>query len=246
MKTLILAAGYATRLYPLTKEYPKQLLPVGSRPIIEHIIGKLQGAPEIDEIIVVTNSKFLSLFKKWEAGFECSKRITIIDDMTKDHADRRGAIGDMRFVIDHCRITDDLLVVGGDNLFDAAINDFVRFAKTNRTHPVLGAYDIRDREHARGFGVVKVDERHRIVDFQEKPKLPRSTLVAMCLYYFPREKLSLIHEYLDHESSRHDAVGFYIEWLIKKEEVLAFVFGGRWFDIGHHEYYNEAKRQFRG
>ncbi len=244
MKALILAAGYATRLYPLTKEYPKPLLKVERKPIIDFIIDKLETIDEIDEIIVVTNSKFISQFRKWRQKLRTQKRINLVDDLTKSNLDRRGAIGDIDFTIDKKRIKGDLLVIGGDNLFDGDLKDFLLFAKANQNSPVIGAYNIRNRLNAKKYGVVKLDKNNRVIDFKEKPKNPESTLVAMCLYYFPKERLGLIKEYLKNKIKKTDATGLYIEWLRKKLPIYGFVFNGRWYDIGDYKFYNEAKQAF--
>ncbi|MCX5702257.1 MAG: nucleotidyltransferase family protein [Candidatus Omnitrophica bacterium] len=244
MKALILAAGYARRLYPLTKEFPKPLLLVRHRPIIDYIIDKLESVDQINEIIVVTNSKFISRFKVWASKHPTKKRISLVDDLTKTHSDRRGAIGDMNFAVNKKRIKDDLLVIGGDNLFDGDLNVFLDFAKARRNKPVIGAYNIRKLHAAREYGVIKLDKENRVIDFEEKPNWPKTALIAMCLYYFPKEKLKLIREYLDVKTAHNDATGFYIDWLTKRERVFAFIFHGRWFDIGHHKFYEEAKHKF--
>ena len=244
MKALILAAGYATRLYPLTKQFPKPLLKVEKRPIIDYILDKLQGLSDIDEIMVVTNSKFISPFRQWAKTKKTQRRIEIIDDLTRNHTDRRGAIGDMLFVLQQKRLQDDLLIIGGDNLFDSDLNDFISFAKKNRPHPVIGVYDITDLSHASKYGIVKLDAKKRIVDFKEKPKVAKSTLVAMCLYYFPKERLNLIKEYLNLKTGKHDASGLYIDWLRKKVTVYGFLFQGRWYDIGDHHFYHSVKGNF--
>ncbi|MCM8780146.1 MAG: sugar phosphate nucleotidyltransferase, partial [Candidatus Omnitrophica bacterium] len=129
MKALILAAGYAVRLYPLTKAKAKALLPVNGVAVINHIIAKLESIEEIDTIIVVTNSKFISQFRKWRDELECKKQIRIVDDLTRSNKDRRGAIGDIGFAIDKEKIDDDLLVIGGDNLFTGNLKDFLAFSK---------------------------------------------------------------------------------------------------------------------
>jgi glucose-1-phosphate thymidylyltransferase len=244
MKALILAAGYATRLYPLTKEYPKPLLLVKERPIIDYIIDKLKSLNEIDEIIVVTNSKFISKFKEWAAGIKIGKPIFVVDDLTKDLSDRRGAVGDMDFVITNKKLKDDLLVIGGDNLLGDGLQGFLDFSKSHKDSPAIGVYDINDLSLAHKYGVVKLNRGKRIIDFKEKPKNPKSTLVAMCLYYFPKSKIDLSRQYLLAEGAKHDATGFYIDWLRKKEAVFGFVFQGRWYDIGDHHFYNEAKEKF--
>lgn len=242
MKALILAAGYATRLYPLTKEYPKPLLEVGNRPIINYIIDKLEPLDEIDEILVVTNSKFMPKFNKWRSNLRSKKPISLVDDLTKSNSDRRGAIGDITFVINKKRLKDDLLVIGGDNLFSGDLKEFFSFVKGN-TSPVIGAYNIKDKGAAKKYGVIKLDKKNKLVDFKEKPKNPKSTLIAMCLYYFPRGKLKLIKEYLCSSKETCDATGFYIDWLRKRVPVYGFVFDGFWYDIGDHKFYREAKQR---
>jgi len=244
MKALILAAGYATRLYPLTKEYPKSLLLVRGRPIIDYIIEKLEDINEIDEIIVITNSKFFNNFKAWKQKHHLKFKITVVDDLTKKNANRLGAIGDMNFAIDKKRIACDLLVIGGDNLFSGTLNKFLHFTKQNKENPVIGAFDIKRRAEASKYGVVRLNRNKQVVDFQEKPRQPKSTLIAMCLYYFPKNKLRLIKEYLYRKKEKKDAMGFYIDWLRSKEPVYGYVFSGKWFDIGDYKFYNAAKQAF--
>lgn len=248
MKALILAAGYATRLYPITKEYPKPLLTVAGRPIIDYIIDKLDNVHKIDEIIIVTNSKFIGKFKKWAKGLKVEKKISLVDDLTKTYKDKRGSIGDMLFAIQKKRLKADLLVIGGDNIFDGEFDDFLSFALHLNKSPVIGAYDIKDKKEARKYGVIKLDLKNKVVDFQEKPDYPKSTLVGMCLYYFPKERLTLINEYLNFKKKkgdRHDAIGYYLYWLTKRITVYGFKFSGRWYDIGHHSFYNEARERFK-
>ena len=244
MKALILAAGYATRLYPLTKEYPKPLLTVGTRPIINYILDKLQDIEDIEETIVVTNNKFIHQFREWKESLHCSWPVTLVDDLTKSHKDRRGAIGDIFFVIEKINLKDGLLVIGGDNLFDGDLREFLSFADENKSSPLIGAYHLADIREAKNYGVIELDKTNRIIDFTEKPKRPKSRLIAMCLYYFPKSTLGLIGEYLKRKADKHDATGFYIDWLRKKIDVYGFVFYGRWYDIGDHKFYNEAKGVF--
>lgn len=245
MKVLILAAGYATRLYPLTKEYPKPLLKVGNRPLIDYILDKCIQIKNCDEIIVVTNSKFFPKFKKWAKALNFKTRISLVDDFTKTHSARRGAIGDMHFVIQKNHLKDDLLVIGGDNLFDGGLESFLDFVKVKKSNSiVIGAYNIRNKKEASKYGVIKLDKNNRIIDFKEKPKIPNSAIVAMCLYFFPKKKLGLLNDYLSIKDNLHDATGFYIDWLRKREVIFGYVFGGRWFDIGDTSFYNKAKETF--
>lgn len=245
MKALILAAGYATRLYPLTKEYPKPLLKLDKKPIIDYILEKLEVIDDIDEIIVVTNSKFISHFTRWAKDKNIQKTLSLVDDLTSSLKDRLGAAGDMEFAIDKKCINDDLLVIGGDNLFDGDLKEFLAFSKMHKDNPVIGVYDIADIEKAEHYGTINLDKENRIIDFQEKAKKPNSTLVAMCLYYFPKVRLGLIKKYLSNRNQRPDATGLYIDWVRKETPVYGFVFTGRWYDIGDHKFYNEAKEKFK-
>ncbi|MDP2905835.1 MAG: sugar phosphate nucleotidyltransferase, partial [Candidatus Omnitrophota bacterium] len=152
---------------------------------------------------------------------------------------------DMDFAITKKRIKDDLLVVGGDNLFNGDIRDFLSFAGSKPGSPVIGAYDIHNKSEARHYGVIRMNDGSRIVDFQEKPKKPASTLVAMCLYYFPKDKLGLVKKYVLDKSTGNDTTGSYIRWLKSKVAIYGFTFQGRWYDIGDHKFLNEAKRDFK-
>ncbi|MDD4939672.1 MAG: nucleotidyltransferase family protein [Candidatus Omnitrophica bacterium] len=243
MKALILAAGYATRLYPLTKDFPKPLLEVSKKPIIDHILAKLQVLPDIDQIFVVTNNKFIPHFRKWEKKLRGSKRVFLVNDLTRTIKTRRGAIGDMNFVINKKGIRDDLLVVGGDNLFSEGLERFVSFARAKK-NPVIGVYNIKKKSEAGKYGVIKLGRQNRLLDFKEKPQDPDSALIAMCLYYFPRKKIGLVKQYLESKTDKRDATGFYIDWLRKKEKVFGFVFGGIWYDIGDRKFLKEADKRF--
>ncbi|PIQ88008.1 MAG: nucleoside-diphosphate-sugar pyrophosphorylase [Candidatus Omnitrophica bacterium CG11_big_fil_rev_8_21_14_0_20_43_6] len=244
MKALILAAGYATRLYPLTKKYPKPLLEVGGRPIIDYIVDKLVSAGDIDEIYVVTNNKFISDFKRWSKKVKSPKKIILVNDLTKDNRDRLGAIGDINFVIKKMKLLDDLLVAGGDNLFSGSVQKFLDAAKKNIASASIGLYRLKRKNDASRYGVVKLDKSKKVISFQEKPKHPQSNLVAMCLYYIPKNYLNLINVYLQDKKIKADATGSYIAWLKDKADVYGYVFSGSWFDIGDYKYLNTAKKNF--
>ncbi len=244
MKALILAAGYATRLYPLTKRFPKPLLTVEGRPIINYIIDKLKSVSAIDEIYIVTNSKFIFNFRDWVKSIKCLKKITLIDDLTKSNQDRLGAIGDINFVIKNQKINDDLLVIGGDNLFSGSLKGFLDFSLQKSHAASIGLYRLKQKKDACRYGVVKLNSRNKIINFQEKPQKPESNIVAMCLYYIPKGYLKLIKEYVQVKDEKVDATGSYIAWLKNKIDVYGFVFRGSWFDIGDSKYLNAAKNNF--
>jgi glucose-1-phosphate thymidylyltransferase len=245
MKALILAAGYATRLYPLTKKYPKPLLEIKGRPIIDYIIDKLEVADEINEIYVVTNSKFIGDFRKWVKTVKSSKKITLVDDQTKNNQDRLGAIGDINFVVNKEKIKEELLVIGGDNLFNGSLRGFLDASRKNAVLTRIGLYRLKLKKDASHYGVVKLDRSKRVVSFAEKPAHPESNLVAMCLYYLPRKHLNLINVYMRDKKRKADATGSYIAWLKNKVDVYGYVFGGSWFDIGDYKYLNTAKEIFK-
>jgi glucose-1-phosphate thymidylyltransferase len=244
VKALILAAGYATRLYPLTKKYPKPLLEVKGRPIINYIIEKIELISGINEIYIVTNSKFISHFKEWAKTVKSTKKITLVNDLTKNNQDRLGAIGDIRFVIEKKKIQEDLLIVGGDNLFNGSLQGFLDVAKKNTVFVSLGLYRLKHKKDASRYGVVKLDKLKRVISFKEKPEQPDSNLVAMCLYYISKNYLNLVNVYMQEENRKSDATGSYIAWLKDRVDVYGYVFSGSWFDIGDHQYLNTAKETF--
>lgn len=243
MKALILAAGYATRLYPLTKDYPKPLLEIKGKPIINYIVDKLSSAAAIDEIYIVTNSKFIRFFRKWVKSIESPKKIILVDDLTKNNQDRLGAIGDINFTISKKKIQDDLLVIGGDNLFSGFLSGFLSSVRKNTPAVNIGLYRLKQKKDASRYGVVKLDNYKRVISFEEKPKHPKSSLVAMCLYLIPKDCLGSIKGYIQGKKNKIDATGGYIAWLKDRAPVYGYVFSGFWFDIGDYKYLNAAKEK---
>ena len=240
MKVLILAAGYGTRLYPYTRNFPKPLLKIGKRTIINYLLDKIKELDNISRIIVVTNNRFFKQFKAWKDGLKRKYPIRIINDLTTGPQDKLGAIGDMHFVFTKERFAGDFLVIGGDNLFKGSLFDFIHFAKSKHPFVTIGLFKIKDKSQARNYGVVSLDKQNRIIEFCEKPSRPKSSLVAMCLYYFPQEKLQLIKKYLKSPSHSRDTTGTYINWLSAKDKVWGFIFRDFWFDIGHLHTYKKA------
>ena len=245
MKVLLLAAGYATRLYPLTLNTPKPLLAVADRTVLEFIFDLIEPLKEADEVFIVTNEKFYRVFEDWKLGFKSSKRISVIDDGTTSNETRLGATGDIEFVIENKNIKDDLLVLAGDNLFKADLSMFTDFCALKRPSVTIGLYDIKDLILAKKYGIVSVDKNNKVIDFKEKPASPASTLAAMCLYFFPKERLGIMKQYLGADNSK-DAPGYFLEWLYKKEDVFGYVFEDKkWFDIGDKKSLEEADKEFR-
>ncbi|MCK4881553.1 MAG: nucleotidyltransferase family protein [Candidatus Omnitrophica bacterium] len=244
MKALILAAGYGTRLYALVKDTPKALLPIHERPLIDYILDRIKDLDGLDGLVLVTNDKFYLVFQEWaEQHKDFPHKIRVVNDGTKTPEDRLGSIGDIEFALKEAQLDDDVLVIGGDNLFDYNITEYIEFAKAKSPSVSIGLYDVGDLQEATKFGVVGLDDSSKIVSFEEKPEEPQSTLVAMCFYYLPRNSLGLINDYLV-ESKKSDTAGDYIRWLYQKNDVYGFTFTGKWYDIGSVEAYKEAQEKF--
>jgi glucose-1-phosphate thymidylyltransferase len=234
MKALILAAGYATRLRPLTDSTPKQLLPVGGRPMVDWILDRVVET-SADEVHLVTNARFAVDFERWAKG----KDVLVHNDRTTSNEDRLGAIGDIRFV----GLDDDLLVVAGDNLFDYSLAEYEAYWRA-REGSCVAVLDVGDRELAKKYGVVDVDENDRVIGFVEKPEVPPTTLCATATYLYEREHVRLVEQYLE-EGNPPDQPGNYVAWLYKREPVYAYRFEGRWYDIGDASQLLEADNRMR-
>lgn len=219
------------------------MLEVKKKPIIDYIVDKLNSVSQVDEIIVVTNSKFISKFRSWKKKVALSKPLTLVDDLTKSNADRLGAIGDVNFVINKLGIKEDLLVIGGDNLFSGGLKDFLSAAIKKKPAATVGLYKLSSLKDASRYGVAKLNRSGRVIDFAEKPARPKTHLVAMCLYYIPSECLSLIGKFIK-VSKKADATGNYIDWLKNRVITYGFIFKGSWYDIGDFKYLNAAKENF--
>jgi len=242
MKALILAAGYGTRLASVAKDTPKPLIPVGERPLIDYVVDKLQAIKSLTEIVVVSNNKFSSHFEKW-AATRVGVPIRIVNDGTNTPEERLGSVGDIRFVWQKEASLQDWMIIGGDNLFDGDLSEFVNFAISKDPAMTIGVYDIHDIQAATKFGIVAINADRKVVSFQEKPEKPLSTLTAMCLYYFSKQTLGFMEEYL-RESKAVDAAGSYIKWLSEKKNVYGFQFSGKWYDIGSIESLEEARAHY--
>ena len=243
MKLLLLAAGYGTRLYPLTRNRAKPLLEVAGVPMIERIIALFAGVPQIDGTFIVTNHRFAADFEAWAAGYRSPLpgELRVFDDGTTTDENKLGAIGDIRFVLDAAGVGEDLLVVAGDNLFDTPLDGFV--ARGGEQGCLIGVYDVGDLERVRQYNHIVVDGHGRVVEFEEKPPRPKSTRTAICLYSLPAATLPLVSRYLE-AGGNPDAPGYYIEWLHRQVPVYTYRIAGIWFDLGTMASYEEANRVF--
>jgi glucose-1-phosphate thymidylyltransferase len=243
MNVLILAAGYATRLYPLTLNKAKPLLVVGGKPIIEWLADNLAGIPDLETIYVVTNAKFAADFQAWSRSYRERHpefKFKVVNDRSTSDDDKLGAIGDINFVVTHEDISQtNLLVAAGDNLFTDPLADFV--ANARNTEVTVAVYDVGDTEAIKKYGNVAVDSEGVITRFEEKPKKPQGTLAAIALYYYSPAVLSLLKTYLA-AGNNADQPGRFVQWLYTRKPVKTFQIKGQWLDIGSKETLENADR----
>lgn len=244
MKVIILAAGYATRLYPLTLTQPKPLLPVAGKPMIEHVLDNLGAISGLDRIYVVTNAKFAGHFQKWADDYAVRARLqfTVVNDGSTDDSNKLGAIGDIHYVIKTHHVDDDFIVVAGDNLFSEKLDGFGKFCR-EKNAPVLALYDVGNLEEIKKYNAISLDGDGRIKFFEEKPKNPASTLTGIALYFYPKSTLPLIHQYIA-EGNNPDQPGRLVQWLYPRTPVFTWRVPGIWYDIGSKETLEEANRIF--
>lgn len=243
MKAIILAAGYAVRLYPLTRNTPKPLLPVNKKPIIEYIVEKIKTIKDIDKILIVTNGKFYKHFKDWRAKQKTKNiKIKIINDKTTSEDDRLGAIGDINFVLKKEKINDDVLIIAGDNLFDFDLKKFHAFF--NEKDAVMALRKVNDKMLLPKYGVAKINKNKRIILFEEKSPKPKSNLAATGCYIYSKKTIKHFKHYLKNKMNK-DAPGHFVAWLVRQMPVHGFVFKENWFDIGDLESYKKADKIYR-
>jgi len=234
IKVIILAGGYAKRLWPLTFDRPKSLLTVSGKPIIDYIIEKLDDVG-LKDVIVSTNKKFEPDFKKWlDRSGRGNVRLEV--EESRSEKEKLGAIRALSMLTSN--ILDDCMVIAGDNLFTSDLKGILRMFDELRS-PIVGLYDVKSTDLARSFATVEIDDNNRIISFTEKPEQPETTLIGTCLYIFPNRTLSRLTEYLSWNLNK-DAPGRFIEWLSKREPVYGYILGGKWWDIGTTRSYKEA------
>ncbi|WP_137283643.1 sugar phosphate nucleotidyltransferase [Halorussus salinisoli] len=236
MKAVVLAGGYATRLWPITKHRPKMFLPVGDSTVIDQIFTELEADDRIDEVYVSTNERFADDFRDHLAESEFDKPRLTVEDTTEED-EKFGVVGALAQLFDRENITEDTLVIAGDNLISFGVSDFVDFFQAKES-PTLAAYDVGSRERAKSYGLVELDG-DEVVDFQEKPDDPKSTLVSIACYAFTAENIPLLDEYLE-SGNNPDEPGWFVQWLQQRDSVYAYTFDEAWFDIGTPESYLEA------
>ena len=242
MKCIILAAGYATRLYPLTERFPKPLLTVQGKPILDYLVDDVDSMGEVDEYVVVSNHKFVACFEEWAKGKK--QKITVIDDGTSTNETRLGAVKDIQFAIDALSLDDEMLVIAGDNLLDFSLTVFLRYAKEKNASCVMRYYEGNETK-LKKCGVVTVDKTDQILRMSEKSPTPETHWCTPPFYYYTKEDAKLVKRGIE-EGCGVDAPGSYIAWLCQKTKVYAMEMPGMRYDIGNLESYERVQKEYRG
>jgi glucose-1-phosphate thymidylyltransferase len=246
MKAIIPAAGYGTRLRPLTLYTPKALIDIRGRPVIEYVLDKIAELKCVDSIYVITNNYYYVQFCRWLNGLDKQRydfEIEIINDGTNNENERLGAIGDKMLAIREKGLHTELLDISSDNVFDFSLKPMLEMFKKKKGCAV-GTYDVGSKELAKKYGVVAVDENNRIIGFEEKPAQPKSTLASTGIYMYTKPVLKLLEEYAN-EGHSLDTPGSFIQWLYKRADVYAYPFRGKWFDIGSIECLETARAELK-
>lgn len=242
MKCLILAAGYATRLYPLTENFPKPLLKVGHKTILDWLVDDLDTAGIIDEYVVISNHRYACHFEDWAKTK--AQKITVVDDGTSTNETRLGAVKDIQFAIEALKLDDDMLVIAGDNVLDFSLTRFVTYAKEKGTSCIMRYYEPVEQKLTK-CGVVTIDENDRILDMAEKPAQPKSNWCCPPFYYYTKADARLVEKGIT-SGCGTDAPGSYIAWLCTQTPVHAMEMPGSRYDIGNLESYQKVQETYKG
>ncbi len=242
MKAIILAAGYATRLYPLTIDKPKALLPIAGKPILDYIVDEIETIDEIDELIVVSNHKFYPNFESWSKERKSRLKVIVLNDNTTDDTNKLGAIGDIEYAIEKLGISDDILVMAGDNIFTFALKDYYD-AYIEKNSDMILVKEMSKIEDLQRMANVELDTDGKVIGMVEKPPKPKTNLAAFASYIYKKDTVPMIKKYLD-EGNNPDAPGFFPSWLFKHKDVCAYTFSGECYDIGTPESYKEVNEIF--
>lgn len=242
MKCLILAAGYATRLYPLTENFPKPLLTVGEKTILDWLIDDIDSVSLVDEYVVISNHKFAEHFEAWAKNK--TQKITVVDDGTSSNETRLGAVKDIQFAIDKLNLHDDMLIIAGDNVLDFSLTRFISYAKKKNTSCIMRYYEADEKKLTKS-GVVCIDENDKILDMEEKPANPKSHWCCPPFYYYTKADATLVQKGID-SGCGTDAPGSYVAWLCTQVDVHAMEMPGKRYDIGNLESYNKVQQEYKG
>ncbi len=242
MKAIILAAGYATRLYPLTENFPKPLLEVGGKTILDWLIEDIHTSGLVDEYIVISNHKFAEQFRSWAQNHTLP--VTVVDDGTSTNETRLGAVRDIQFAVEALMIDQDVMVLAGDNVLDFSLVPFLRFGQKYNCSCVM-CYEENELARQQRTAIITIDEERTITSYEEKPIKPKSNLAVPPFYFYKAQDIRRIQEGLT-DGCGYDAPGSFAAWLSKHTMVKAYPMPGKRFDIGNLESYEQIKNSYRG
>lgn len=242
MKCLILAAGYATRLYPLTENFPKPLLKVFNKPIMDWLVDDLEKTEKIDEIYVVSNHKFIDFFEEWKKTKKV--KISIIDDGTISNETRLGAVADIQLAIEKFQIQDDLMVLAGDNVLDFSLKHFIQFFEEKKKTCVMSYYE-EDLNKIKKSASLILEENGKVLEMIEKPEEPKSHFCCPAFYIYCRDDVKMVKEAIE-SGCNMDAPGSFINYLYSKSDVYAYQMPGHRYDIGNKESYEMVNQNYKG
>lgn len=242
MKTIVIAAGYATRLGELTRNFPKPLLKIGKSTILGRMLDDIDRINEIDEHIIVTNHKFAPIFEEWKSQQHYTKPITIIDDGTETNETRLGAVCDLLLAMDRCQVDDDMLVVAADNLLFFSFQEFVDFAKEKHTSCIM-CHEQPSIEKLQRTGVIVVDEQMRVLNMEEKPREPKSHWAVPPFYIYQKADLELVRHAVENGCGK-DAPGNLAHYMVERTVMHAWPMSAGRFDIGSLDTYYEAVEKY--
>ena len=242
MKCLILAAGYATRLYPLTENFPKPLLEVKGKPILDYLISDLETTGYINEYIVISNHKYINNFINWQKMHK--EKITILDDGSISNEERLGALKDIKYALDKLDIKEDVLIIAGDNLLDFSLKDFLSYARKINSSCVM-YYEMDDINKLKKTGVLEIDRNNLVIGMEEKPENPKSHYSCPPFYYYLNKDLRMINDAFNNKNNI-DAPGSFVKYLYNKTKIYAYKMPGNRYDIGTLESYQKINKIYKG
>ena len=242
MKCILLAAGYATRLYPLTEHMPKALLMLGSKTILDRVFDKIEEVESVDEVYIVTNHRFADNFSDWAKNYKGRLSVKVLDDGTTSNDNRLGAIGDINYVLENANVSGEILVMASDNIFDFSLNDMDSLFKRTGTS-VIAAHYVEEKSELQRMGVVEFDDNYKVVGFVEKPQEPKTHWGVLPFYFYTKEATALIPQYLA-DGNNPDAPGHLVPYIADRVGVYGYTFDTMAIDIGTPKSLEEAQKLF--
>lgn len=244
MKCILLCAGYATRLFPITKNFPKALLEIeDGKPLLNYIMDQIDNISDIDEIYLITNDRYYNHFINWKDTLNTNKKLTVLNDYTTNNDDKLGAVGDLKYTKDKMNINDDVIIIAGDNLFDYNLQDFIDYYKKIKK-PVVTSSIINDIEQLKGMGVALTDSSNRIIELKEKSANSISNKAVFATYIYPKEVFNQVDNYLN-EGNNPDAPGYFLEYVVRNNPTYIYNFNGNCYDVGTHNSLKEVREIYK-